>query len=138
MPPTMTFISEIWHPNVHSNGLVCISILHAPGEDKYGYEDASERWLPIHTVESIVISVISMLADPNDESPANIEAAVFLLLTRYNGESKTRSLIKRSGVWLGLRWESKSLKQYNKTSITIFNFVFKTSITIFNFVLYAY
>jgi ubiquitin-protein ligase len=27
-------------------------------------------------VESIVLSVISMLADPNDESPANIEAAV--------------------------------------------------------------
>ena len=35
----------------------------------------SERWLPIHTVETIVISVISMLSDPNDESPANIEAA---------------------------------------------------------------
>ena len=35
----------------------------------------SERWLPIHTVESIVLSVISMLSDPNDESPANIEAA---------------------------------------------------------------
>lgn len=33
------------------------------------------RWLPIHTVESIVLSVISMLSDPNDESPANIEAA---------------------------------------------------------------
>ena len=46
------------------------------GDDKYGYEDASERWLPVHTVESIVLSVISMLADPNDESPANIEAAV--------------------------------------------------------------
>ncbi len=45
------------------------------GDDKWGYEDASERWLPIHTVESIIISVISMLSSPNDESPANIEAA---------------------------------------------------------------
>ena len=27
---------------------------HAPGEDQWGYEDASERWLPIHTVETIV------------------------------------------------------------------------------------
>ncbi|KAJ3364337.1 Ubiquitin-conjugating enzyme E2 15 [Kappamyces sp. JEL0680] len=75
MPPKMKFISEVWHPNVHDNGDVCISILHAPGEDRYGYEDASERWLPIHTVETIVISVISMLSDPNDQSPANIEAA---------------------------------------------------------------
>ncbi|XP_074640548.1 putative ubiquitin-conjugating enzyme E2 7 isoform X2 [Tubulanus polymorphus] len=74
-PPKMTFVSKIWHPNVHSDGTVCISILHEPGEDKYGYERASERWLPVHTVESILLSVISMLSDPNTESPANIDAA---------------------------------------------------------------
>lgn len=55
--------------------LVCISILHEPGDDKWGYEKASERWLPVHTVETIIISVISMLAEPNDESPANVDAA---------------------------------------------------------------
>ncbi|XP_001631930.2 ubiquitin-conjugating enzyme E2 G1 [Nematostella vectensis] len=74
-PPTLTFISDIWHPNVHKNGEVCISILHEPGEDKYGYEKADERWRPIHTVETIMLSVISMLAEPNDESPANVDAA---------------------------------------------------------------
>lgn len=91
----MKFITEIWHPNskwrgrgrasadcvcvwfsVDKNGDVCISILHEPGDDKFGYEKASERWLPVHTVETILISVISMLADPNDESPANVDAAV--------------------------------------------------------------
>ena len=55
---------------------MCISILHDPGEDKFGYERPEERWLPIHTVETILVSVISMLADPNDESPANLDAAV--------------------------------------------------------------
>ncbi|XP_077995383.1 ubiquitin-conjugating enzyme E2 G1-like [Glandiceps talaboti] len=74
-PPKMKFVTEIWHPNVERNGDVCISILHEPGEDKYGYESASERWLPVHTVETILLSVISMLADPNDESPANVDAA---------------------------------------------------------------
>lgn len=58
------------------NGDVCISILHEPGEDKFGYEKPEERWLPIHTVETIMISVISMLADPNSDSPANVDAAV--------------------------------------------------------------
>ncbi|KAH7956947.1 hypothetical protein HPB52_013879 [Rhipicephalus sanguineus] len=77
-PPKMKFITEIWHPNIEKNGDVCISILHEPGDDKYGYEKASERWLPVHTVETILISVISMLADPNDESPANVDAAVTL------------------------------------------------------------
>uniref|UniRef100_A0A8C9SXB2 Ubiquitin-conjugating enzyme E2 G1 n=1 Tax=Scleropages formosus TaxID=113540 RepID=A0A8C9SXB2_SCLFO len=77
-PPKMKFITEIWHPNVAKNGDVCISILHEPGEDKFGYEKPEERWLPIHTVETIMISVISMLADPNSDSPANVDAAVSL------------------------------------------------------------
>jgi len=62
--------------SVEKDGSVCISILHEPGDDKWGYESASERWLPIHTVETIIVSVISMLAEPNDESPANVDAAV--------------------------------------------------------------
>ncbi|PVU93724.1 hypothetical protein BB559_003188, partial [Furculomyces boomerangus] len=48
---------------------------HPPGEDQYGYEQANERWSPVQTVESIMVSVISMLSSPNDESPANIDAA---------------------------------------------------------------
>lgn len=80
----MKFITEIWHPNIDKNGDVCISILHEPGDDKWGYEKASERWLPVHTVETILISVISMLADPNDESPANVDAAVsFIYMFMY-------------------------------------------------------
>jgi len=74
-PPKMKFISEIWHPNIDKNGNVCISILHEPGDDKWSYEKASERWLPVHSVETILISVISLMSDPNDESPANVDAA---------------------------------------------------------------
>lgn len=74
-PPRLRIVSEMWHPNVYPDGTVCISILHEPGDDKFGYEHSSERWLPIHTVESILISVISMLATPNIDSAANVEAA---------------------------------------------------------------
>uniref|UniRef100_A0A9J2P934 E2 ubiquitin-conjugating enzyme n=1 Tax=Ascaris lumbricoides TaxID=6252 RepID=A0A9J2P934_ASCLU len=75
-PPRMRFLSEIWHPNIDKEGNVCISILHQPGDDQWGYERPEERWLPVHTVETILLSVISMLADPNCESPANVDAAV--------------------------------------------------------------
>lgn len=68
---------------VAKNGDVCISILHEPGEDKFGYEKPEERWLPIHTVETIMISVISMLADPNSDSPANVDAAVSYIMYSY-------------------------------------------------------
>ncbi|TGZ78147.1 ubiquitin-conjugating enzyme [Ascodesmis nigricans] len=74
-PPKMRFETPIWHPNIYDNGEVCISILHPPRDDEFGYESAAERWLPVHTPETILISVISMLSSPNDESPANVEAA---------------------------------------------------------------
>ncbi|KAL2810003.1 hypothetical protein BJX63DRAFT_423369 [Aspergillus granulosus] len=75
MPPKMKFESPLFHPNIYPNGEVCISILHPPEEDKYGYESAAERWSPVQTPETILLSVISMLSSPNDESPANVEAA---------------------------------------------------------------
>jgi len=74
-PPQCRFTSEMWHPNVYSDGRVCISILHSPGDDPNGYETAAERWSPVHTVETIMVSIISMLSSPNDMSPANVDAA---------------------------------------------------------------
>lgn len=72
----MQFLTDMWHPNISPSGSVCISILHEPGEDRFGYERPEERWLPVHTVETIIMSVISMLAEPNPDSPANVDAAV--------------------------------------------------------------
>ena len=71
-PPQLKFTSEIFHPNIYKDGKVCISILHE-GEDEWGYELASERWNPSHSVNSIMMSIISMLGDPNFESPADID-----------------------------------------------------------------
>ena len=76
-PPQMTFKTKMWHPNIHSDGKVCISILHPPGVDALNaQEKAEERWRPILGVEAILISVISMLNDPNIDSPANLDASV--------------------------------------------------------------
>jgi len=76
MPPTLKFLTPIpFHPNIYPDGILCISILHPPGDDQYGYESASERWSPVQTPETILLSVISLLHSPNDESPANVEAA---------------------------------------------------------------
>lgn len=38
------------------------TLKHAPGDDQYGYEDAGERWMPVHTVESIVSLDMEFLA----------------------------------------------------------------------------
>jgi len=95
-PPKLKFISDMWHPNVGKDGHVCISILHEPGDDKYGYEKASERWLPIHTVETIMVSVISMLSDPNDESPANVDAAKEFREDKTKFKRNCRKCVRKS------------------------------------------
>ena len=56
---------------------MCISILHPPGDDPNHYESSSEKWSPVQSVEKILLSVMSMLAEPNDESGANIDACVY-------------------------------------------------------------
>jgi len=93
MPPKMVFQTPIpFHPNIYPSGELCISILHPPEEDKYGYEAASERWSPVQTPETILLSVISLFEDPNDESPANVEAARLL---REEREGKNKDFRKR-------------------------------------------
>lgn len=79
-PPTMTFMTPgFYHPNVYPDGRVCISILHEAKEDMFNQqEDISEKWRPILGIESILVSVVSMLADPNPDSPANVDASVCL------------------------------------------------------------
>ncbi|EJD04983.1 ubiquitin-conjugating enzyme [Fomitiporia mediterranea MF3/22] len=72
-PFKMKFEPPLFHPNVYPDGTVCISILHAPGDDPTHYEQASERWSPVQSVEKVILSVISMLAEPNLESGANID-----------------------------------------------------------------
>jgi len=75
-PPTMRFVSKVWHPNVYENGDLCVSILHPPVDDPHSGELACERWNPTQNVRTILLSVISLLNEPNTSSPANVDASV--------------------------------------------------------------
>ena len=95
-PPKMKMISEIWHPNIDKSGDVCNSILHEPGDDAYGYEKVCDRWLPLDSIETIVVSVISLLADPNDESPASVDAAKEWRKNYAGFKKKVSSCVRKS------------------------------------------
>lgn len=77
-PPEFKFERPLWHPNVYPDGRLCISILHSPGEDLMSGEMAGERWSPVQRVESVLISVLSLLDDAECSSPANVDAGVQL------------------------------------------------------------
>jgi ubiquitin-conjugating enzyme E2 R len=93
-PPTFRFETKLLHPNIYESGEVCISILHPPGEDAMSGESPAERWNPTQSVRwvppiltrpplqlislfrTILLSVISLLNEPNTSSPANVDASV--------------------------------------------------------------
>lgn len=77
-PPTFQFTRPLYHPNIYADGKLCISILHAPGDDEMSGESAGERWSPAQRVESVLISIISLLDDAECSSPANVDAGVML------------------------------------------------------------
>jgi ubiquitin-conjugating enzyme E2 G1 len=73
-PPELNFITNLYHPNIYKDGRVCISILHE-GIDEFGYESVNERWNPSHGINTVLMSILSMLGCPNFESPANVDAS---------------------------------------------------------------
>ena len=69
-PPSVKFVSNIFHPNVYRDGKICVDILQ-------------HQWSPAQNIRSILISIRSLLMDPNPSSPANRDAAV-LFRDNYN------------------------------------------------------
>ncbi|KAI9711963.1 MAG: hypothetical protein M1828_001762 [Chrysothrix sp. TS-e1954] len=75
-PPDFRFLKPLYHPNVYPDGRLCISILHQPGDDEMSGETAAERWSPVQSVESVLISILSLLDDAELSSPANVDAGI--------------------------------------------------------------
>jgi len=93
-PPSFKFLTKMWHPNIYETGDVCISILHPPVDDPQSGELPQERWNPTQNVRTIMLSVISMLNEPNTSSPANVDASVMFRKHQVSkGEDKDYSNI---------------------------------------------
>ncbi|KAJ1916310.1 Ubiquitin-conjugating enzyme E2 11 [Tieghemiomyces parasiticus] len=60
--PTIRFESPCYHPNVDTAGNICLDIL-------------KENWSAVYNVQTILLSLQSLLGEPNNASPLNGEAA---------------------------------------------------------------
>lgn len=94
-PPHFRFTPAIYHPNVYRDGRLCISILHQSGDPMTDEPDA-ETWSPVQTVESVLISIVSLLEDPNISSPANVDAAVDYRKNPEQYRQRVRMEVERS------------------------------------------
>lgn len=61
-PPKVLFVSPIFHPNVDYSGRICLDIL-------------KDKWSAVHNVQTILLSLQSLLGEPNTSSPLNAQAA---------------------------------------------------------------
>eukprot|EP00826_Nyctotherus_ovalis_P011711 TRINITY_DN13051_c0_g1_i3.p1 TRINITY_DN13051_c0_g1~~TRINITY_DN13051_c0_g1_i3.p1 ORF type:complete len:161 (+),score=32.09 TRINITY_DN13051_c0_g1_i3:146-628(+) len=86
-PPTAQFITEVFHPNVFDDGHVCVDILR-------------DKWTPVMNAEMVLISIQSLLNDPNPKTrpdyAANCVAAKMFVENRKEYNAKVRACAKKS------------------------------------------
>jgi len=81
-PPTISFVTRIYHPNINSNGSICLDIL-------------KNNWSPALTITKVLLSISSLLTDPNAEDPLVPEIAMLLKSDKVKYEAVAREWTRK-------------------------------------------
>ena len=80
-PPKIKFITRIFHPNINRYGNICLDIL-------------DKQWSPALTINKVLLSISSLLSDPNADDPLDVRAAQLYNENReeFNQTARTYTL----------------------------------------------